>query len=449
MDNLKKPPHSMEAEQAVIGIVLVKPHLWDDVSFLGPSDFYHHMHRTLWDRMAKNESARDIVSMMTDSELDTKIYLAEITRNAPLTANIGRYGQIVRERALLRRLIAECATTIDAAYSMASTPSTVITEHIRRADGLLDGAITTGGLRHVFDITADWYHNARERSKTGKVSGVETGFPYLDKRWGGLRDSTVTIIAGRPKTGKTTLALNIAEHVSRTMPVAMFQMEMGEDEIADRLIAAVAKYELNDIRGGKIPEECDPLFHAIHVLKQSKMHVDANPRQTIDYIRLNAKKFAKEHGKPLIMIDYLGLIEMGGKAGNKSEAVTEVSREVKLLAKELKCPIILLCQMNRNAERESRKPKLSDLRDSGSIEQDADVVCFTHKDSEEQGYSEIITRAIRSGQPGTDYLTCRFNVGRFETPPDGWMPHDENQNQEQRQSSRKPRQSKDPLWGKS
>lgn len=444
MDNLKKPPHSIEAEQAVLGVVLVNPHLWDDVSFLSGSDFYHHMHRTLWDRMAKDESARDVVSMMTDSETDTKLYIADLTRNAPVTANVAKYGQIIRERALLRRLIAECAVTMDAAYNMANTPSTVITEHIRRADGLLDGAITTGGLRHVFDLAADWYHNARERTKNGKVSGVETGFPFLDRRWGGLRDSTVTIIAGRPKTGKTTLALNIAEHVSRTMPVAMFQMEMGEDEIADRLIAAVARYELNDIRGGNIPDDCDPLLGAIETLKRSKMHVDANPRQTIDYIRLNAKKFAKEHGKPLIMIDYLGLIEMGGKSGNKNEAVTEVSREVKLLAKELKCPIILLCQMNRNAERESRKPKLSDLRDSGSIEQDADVVCFTHKDKEDQGYSEIITRAIRSGQPGTDYLTCQFNIGRFETPPDGWTPQDESAQPRPAGNTRKPRER---TWG--
>lgn len=446
MDNLKKPPHSLEAEQAVIGSVLISPHCWDDVSFLSPDDFYKHDHRVLWAMLARNEDSRDMVSVMTNSDMEIKLYVAELARNTPSAANAARYGQIVRERALLRRLIAECAVTIDAAYNMENTPSTVITEHIRRADGLLDGAITTGGLRHVFDITADWYHNARERSKTGKVSGVETGFPFLDRRWGGLRDSTVTIIAGRPKTGKTTLALNIAEHVSRTMPVAMFQMEMGEDEIADRLIAAVANYELNDIRGGMIPEECDPLFHAIQVLKKSKMHVDANPRQTIDYIRLNAKKFAKEHGKPLIMIDYLGLIEMGAKAGTKNEAVTEVSREVKLLAKELKCPIILLCQMNRNAERESRKPKLSDLRDSGSIEQDADVVCFTHKDKEDQGYSEIITRAIRSGQPGTDYLTCRFNVGRFETPPEGWFPESEKQQDQQQQPNRN-RTKRSPSWG--
>lgn len=445
MDNLKKPPHSVEAEQAVIGSVLLSPHCWDDVSFLSPEDFYRHEHRTLWAMFVRGDESRDMVSVMTNSDMETKLYVAEIARNTPSAANAARYAQIVRERALLRRLIAECASTIEAAYNMDNTPSTVISEHVRRADGLLDGAITTGGLRHIFDITADWYNNARDRSKHGKVSGVETGFPYLDRRWGGLRDSTVTIIAGRPKTGKTTLALNIAEHVSRKMPVAMFQMEMGEDEIADRLIASVANYQLNDIRGGNIPDDCDPLMSAVEVMKKSKMHVDANPRQTIDYIRLNAKKFAKEHGKPLIMIDYLGLIEMGGKQGTKNEAVTEVSREVKLLAKELKCPIILLCQMNRNAERESRKPKLSDLRDSGSIEQDADVVCFTHKDKEEQGYSEIITRAIRSGQPGTDYLTCRFDVGRFETPPDGWCPADESPKTERQERNKNTRGAQS--WG--
>lgn len=191
--------------------------------------------------------------------------------------------------------------------------------------------------------------------------------------------------------------------------------------MADRLIASVARYELDEIRGGNIPDDCDPLVQASHMLKLSKLHIDTTPRQTIDYIRVSAKRFAREHGKPVIFIDYLGLVEMSARS-SKNEAVSEVSREIKLLAKELRCPVVLLCQMNRNAEREKRRPQLSDLRDSGSIEQDADVICFTHKEDEEQEYSEIITRAIRSGKPGTDYLMCQFGVGRFETPHESWAP---------------------------
>lgn len=420
MDNMMIPPHSSEAEQAVIGAVMINPSCWDDVSFLSPADFYRADHRAIWSRFS-NPDMRDFVAMSTVMDSESISLLGEIAKNTPGSANAARYASIVRDRALLRRFIAECNQSISEAFKSDVSPLNLIADHVRKSDDLLSCTTNTSGLRHVFDITIDWYNNAKKRSSEGRVSGIGTGFHFLDRRWGGLRDSTVTIIAGRPKTGKTTLALNIAEYVSRSMPVALFQMEMGEDEMADRLIASVARYELDEIRGGNIPDDCDPLVQASNMLKLSKLHIDTTPRQTIDYIRVSAKRFAREHGKPVIFIDYLGLVEMSARS-SKNEAVSEVSREIKLLAKELRCPVVLLCQMNRNAEREKRRPQLSDLRDSGSIEQDADVICFTHKEDEEQEYSEIITRAIRSGKPGTDYLMCQFGVGRFETPHESWAP---------------------------
>lgn len=420
---LKKPPFSIESEQAVLGAVLLSPKCWDDVSFLTPDDFFRHDHRTIWEAMRAAPENRDAVALMSilgDKEL--MIYLGELARTTPSAANAAMYAGIVRERKILREFIRECGEAISAAYDNAK-PSGLIADHARKVDGLLSGAIQTSGLRHISDVAADWYTNIRERSVTGKVAGIETGFLFLDKRWGGLRDATVTVLAGRPKTGKTTLALNIAEHVSRSHPVAVFQMEMGEDEMADRLISAISEIRLDEIRGGVLSDgSMDKLISAHGSMSRLALHLDATPRQSIDYIRLNAKQFARKHGKPVIFIDYLGLMDMGEKNGNRNEAVSNTSREIKLLAKELRCPIVLLSQMNRNAEREKRKPQLSDLRDSGSIEQDADIVCFTHKDDETQDFSEIITRAIRSGSPGTDYLMCRFDVGRFETPDRDWQP---------------------------
>ena len=422
MDNLKIPPHSAEAEQAVIGAVLLNPACWDDVSYLTDDDFYHHANRELWRRMKSSDDMRDPVSLMAGANAEQIVYISDLARNTPGSSNASMYARLVRDRSMLRKLIRECGEAISAAFSEPDSPTTVISDHIRRASAISDSAITGGGLRHVSEIAQDWIASTAERVRTGKVEGLLTGFPHIDARWGGLRDGCVYIIAGRPKTGKTTLALNIAEYVSRESPVAMFQLEMSEGELSDRLVASAGRIGLDSIRSGALDGE---LMHdavaAITAINASKLYIDANPRQTIDNIRLSAKSFVREHGKSLLMIDYLGLVEMP-KAGTKNEAVSEVSRQVKLLAKELRCPIILLCQMNRNAEREKRKPQLSDLRDSGSIEQDADVVAFTHKDDTEQGYSEIITRAIRSGQPGTDYLTCQFNVGRFASVPDGWFP---------------------------
>ncbi len=420
----KTPPSSIDAEQAVIGSVLMSPSCFDDVSFLDPADFYHHKHRELWETIKRDESFRDPVALMIASQsVDDRVYISELVRCSPgTTANVKVYAGIIRDRAMLRRLLGELFTLASEIDEQAR-PADVVAGAIRRIEAIGDGAIVGAGPRHVADIAGDWYAEFKRRQEAGSAVGVNVGFSNLNARWGGLRGGQVVVIAGRPKTGKTTLATNIAEFVSMTHPVAIFQMEMSAVEMVDRTVASTGRVSITGIRNATLTaDEYDRLLDTVTRVRNSKLYIDDTPRQTIDYIRMHAKAFVKRHGKGLLMIDYLGLIRSNSTARSKNDEVAEISRDVKLLAKETDCPVILLCQMNRGVEKEKRKPQLSDLRDSGAIEQDADIICFTHKDDPEQNYSEIITRAMRSGQPGTDYLLCEFGVSRFEEPGEDWTP---------------------------
>lgn len=424
MDNLKQPPHSIEAEQAVIGAVLSFPGCYAEVEFLRADDFFMGDHRTLWSRIRSDESMRDVVTMMTATEdRELMIYIGELGRNTPSAANVKVYARVVKERAMLRRLMTECMSVMSSISNDAKA-SDVVAGAVRRFQAIGDGAVIGDGPRHVFEIAESWYVDFKERSKNHGMVGLSTGIASLDARWCGLRGGQVVVIAGRPKTGKSTLALNIAEHISRDHPVAVFQMEMSENEMIDRSIASHGRVSISAIRAGTAlsDEGGDRMVSAFAALKSSKLYIDATPRQTVDYIRMHCKAFFRRHGKGAIVIDYLGLIRSDGMSRTKNDDIAEISRDIKLLAKETDCPVILLCQMNRNAEKEKRKPQLSDLRDSGAIEQDADIICFTHKDDPEQNYSEIITRAMRSGQPGTDYLLCDFGISRFTQPPEYWEP---------------------------
>lgn len=423
-EQLKLPPCSLEAECAVLGSVLLCPAAFDDVSFLSDADFYYSRNREIWALMRGDESARDFVSLVTRCETtEQRVYIGELSRNVGSAANAKMYATIVRDRAMLRRLLAECLT-ISSEISNDMRPADAVAGAIRRIELIGDGAIVGAGPIHVGELAKDWNEEMQNRA-TGKTAvGLNVGFKNLNERWGGLRGGQVIIIAGRPKTGKSTLALNIAEFVSMSFPVAIFQMEMSAMEVVDRAVSSLGRASIKEIRNGTVDwsKSGDGIIEAAGRLKSSKLYIDATPRQTIDYIRMHCKAFVKRHGKGLLMIDYLGLIRPNASARSKNDEIAEISRDVKLLAKETDCPVILLCQMNRNVEKEKRKPQLSDLRDSGAIEQDADVICFTHKDDPEQNYCEIITRAMRSGQPGTDYLMADFGVSRFNETDDDWCP---------------------------
>ena len=423
MANLKKPPHSADAEQAVIGSVLMSPAAWSDVSFLRPDEFFLSDHKAIWQELSDHESSRDFVTLVTKCKTtEQRVYIGEIMRGVYVPANAKVYAEHVRNHATMRTIIRECYAVADLAWS-STRAADVLAEAGRMFAAIGEGAVVGAGPRHIHEIAQEWYQTFSDRMNGLIPPGISTGFQNLDERWSGLRGGQVVVIAGRPKTGKTTLALNIAQHIAKDRPVAVFQMEMSSNEVADRAISSGGGIGIQKIRNGTTEgEDLDRLVAAIHTLKCSHLYVDDTPRQTIDYIRMHCKAFVKRYGKGAIMIDYLGLIRSDKRSSNKNDEVAELSRDIKLLAKETDCPVILLCQMNRAAEREKRKPQLSDLRDSGAIEQDADIICFTHKDDPEQNYSEIITRAMRSGQPGTDYLMCDFGMARFTMPYQGWEP---------------------------
>lgn len=420
---MSSPLISAEAEQAVIGSVLTRPQVWDDVAFLTVEDFGISDHRDLWAQMRASERARDLVSAMTAAPtVEAKVYIGELARNAIHAANVKFYAQIVRERASLRKLSAACMSILSRIEPTANAAD-VIASAMREIEAVGETAVIGRGPRHIGEIGGEWYEGFRQRAQSdGRLVGLSTGFRDLDARWGGLRGGQMIVVAGRPKRGKSTLAANIAQHVARTSPVLVFNMEMSALEIVDRAVSFEGEISVGDIRNGTLPKDSwDKLLDAWTGVAATKLHIDDTPSQTIDSIRMQAKAFVKRHGQSLIVIDYLQLIR-GDQRQSSYERVSEVSRGVKLLAKECDSPVIALVQMNRAIESGNRKPQLSDLRDSGAIEQDADVIAFCHQDTDEQEFCEFITRAMRSGQAGTDYLLRQFATSRFATAPEGYQP---------------------------
>lgn len=411
---------SLEAEQAVIGSVLIAPQVYDDVASLLPDDFATEDHRKLWAAIREDESCRDFLVLGTRFPA-LRVYVCEMARNTPGAANAKFYAQVVKERAGLRALASAC-TRILSRLNGSQKAADAIGSAMREIEAVGAGAVVGSGPRHVGELAPAWYDAYLQRANSqGKIVGLSTGFQVLDERWSGMRGGQMIVIAGRPKRGKSTLAANIAQYVAREHPVCVFNLEMGANEIIDRAVASEGLIKISDITRGKSNDDHyhDSMISAWASVKSSRLYIDDTPVQTIDTLRLHAKAFQRKHGKGLFVVDYLQLIS--GEE-NPYQRVSNVSRGLKLLAKETDCPVIAIVQMNRAIDSASRKPILSDLRDSGAIEQDADIVCFCHQDKDEQEHSEIITRAIRSGAPGTDYLGRDFGRSRFVELPEGWAP---------------------------
>ena len=430
---MKSPLISIDAEQAVIGAVLIAPQVYDDVSTLLPEDFAHEIHRSMWTMIRQSEVNRDLISLMGLLP-DERIYIGELARGTPSAANVKHYAQIVKERSGLRKLAATC-TRIASNLSGGMKAVDAIGSALREIERIGEQSVIGTGLRHVSELGGAWSDEFTERCKSGgRLVGLSTGFDALDARWGGMRGGQMIVVAGRPKRGKSTLAMNIAQHVAQTKPVCVFNMEMSANEQIDRSVSHIGSVGISDIRNGTADaDQIGAVVTAWDQLSKSNLFIDDTPSQTIESIRLHAKSFVRKHGKGLIVIDYLQL--MTGPEDSPYARVTNISRGIKLLAKETNCPVIAVVQMNRAIETGNRKPQLSDLRDSGAIEQDADIITFVHQDDDEQAHSEIITRAMRSGIPGTDYLGRAFGYSRFCNMADGWepdsrqKPDDKNQNQ--------------------
>ena len=436
----RMPPHSIEAEQAILGGLLITQEAFDKISDLvNELDFYQYHHRLIFRAIAAltaETKATDVVTVAGYLEQLSLLedangihYIGALAQETPSAANIKAYAEIVRERSVLRQLISVANEIADSAFDTEG----------RSSKELLDSAETKvfaiadqsskvgGGFIDIKSVLA----NAVERinilfESDSAITGLSTGFDELDEKTSGLQKSDLIIVAGRPSMGKTTFAMNIAENAALTAdePVAVFSMEMPTDQIGMRMIASLGRVELQKIRTGKLSEQDWPrITSAITLLNQKRnLFIDDSAALTPNDLRARSRRLKREHGLSLIVIDYLQLMQTSGSGENRATEISEISRSLKALAKELEVPIIALSQLNRSLEqRPDKRPVMSDLRESGAIEQDADVIIFIYRDEvynpddeESKGKAEILIRKQRNGPIGSVNLTFLGKYTRFE-----------------------------------
>ncbi len=436
---LKVPPHSIEAEQAVLGGLMLDNNAWERVSdSVSDGDFYRHDHRLIFRAIYKLAEANQPIDVVTLSEQLEKegqlaqvgglAYLGELAKNIPSVANIKAYAQIIRERATLRQLIGISNEIADSAFHPEGRGANeILDEAERKIFEIAEARPKTGGPVGISDILVktidriDYLFNTSEA-----LTGVSTGFTDLDEKTSGLQPADLIIVAGRPSMGKTTFAMNLVENaVMRTdKAVLVYSLEMPSDSIVMRMLSSLGRIDQTKVRSGKLDDEDWPrLTSAINLLNDKKLFIDDTAGISPSEMRARTRRLVREHGDlALIMIDYLQLMQIPGSSGdNRTNEISEISRSLKALAKEFNCPVIALSQLNRSLEqRPNKRPVNSDLRESGAIEQDADVIMFVYRDevyhpeTEFKGVAEIIIGKQRNGPIGTVRLAFIGKYTRFE-----------------------------------
>jgi replicative DNA helicase len=437
---LRVPPHSVEAEQSLLGALLLDNQAFDRVADLvSAEDFYRDDHRRIWRHIAKLiEATRpaDVVTVGESIEASEDkdkagglAYLAQLAQNTPSALNIRRYAELVRERAVQRRL-AHVATEI--AESALAPSGKEVAQLLDEAESKIfqiaeSGARKDTGLVGISPVLAKVFEridHLHSQENPSDITGVPTGFTELDQRTAGLQPGDLIIVAGRPSMGKTAFALNIAEYValhpSVRLPVAVFSMEMSANQLAMRVLSSMAKVDQSRLRTGRLnDEEWSRLTEEIARLNEAKIHVDETAALNALELRARARRMKREYGKlGLVVVDYLQLMSASSQGENRATEISEISRSLKALAKELEVPVVALSQLSRAVEqRNDRRPMMSDLRESGAIEQDADVILFIFReevyapDKEEvKGRAEVIIGKQRNGPIGKIDLTF---LGRF------------------------------------
>jgi replicative DNA helicase len=443
LDAIKLPPHSVEAEQSVLGGILLDTSAWDKiVDLIGESDFYRFEHRLIYRHIAHlTDRAKpvDVItvaeSLESNAELDKAgglAYLGSLAQNVPSAANIRRYAEIVRERSIMRKLAEVGSDIATSAYNPAG----------RDADQLLDEAesrvfqIAEAGERGrqgfvpippLLSKVVERIETLYGRDNASDVTGIATGFTDLDSMTSGMQPGELIIVAGRPSMGKTAFAINIAEHVALEVakPVAIFSMEMGGTQLAMRMIGSVGLLNQHTLRTGKLEDDdWSRMTHALGRLNDAPIFIDETAALNALELRSRARRLHRQNdGLGLIVVDYLQLMSASsGKASeNRATEISEISRSLKALAKELQVPVMALSQLNRSLEqRPNKRPMMSDLRESGAIEQDADLILFIYRDevynpdSPDKGKAEIIIGKQRNGPIGKVELTFRGEYTRFD-----------------------------------
>jgi replicative DNA helicase len=437
---LRVPPHSIEAEQSVLGGLLLDNAAFEKITdVLGEDDFYRYDHRLIWQHIARlvnlsrpadvitvNES---LSSVGKTDEIGGLAYLNALAHNTPSAANIRRYAEIVRERSMLRKLV---AVADDIAATALNPQGKEARQLLDEAESRVfkiaqEGARSSQGFQEIQPLLSQVVERIDElyhREGDSDVTGIPTGFIDLDRMTSGLQSGDLVIVAGRPSMGKTSLAMNIAEHVAieHGLPVAVFSMEMGAVQLAMRMLGSVGMLDQHRMRTGKLRADDWPrVTHAVQKMQDAQIYIDETPGLTSVDLRARARRLARQCGKlGLIVIDYIQLMSANGSGENRATEISEISRSLKSLAKELECPVIALSQLNRSLEqRPNKRPIMSDLRESGAIEQDADLILFIYRDevynpdSPDKGTAEIIIGKQRNGPIGTTRLTFQGESTRF------------------------------------
>ncbi|WP_369602768.1 replicative DNA helicase [Hahella sp. SMD15-11] len=436
---LRTPPHSNEAEQSVLGGLMLDNSTWDHVSDLITSqDFYRVEHRLIFEaisRLANESQPLDAITVSQELERRGELekagglaYLSELARNTPSAANIRAYADIVRERAVLRRLITAANEIQEQAYNPAGLKSEeILDEAERKVFQIAEDRPNQGGPEKVAPVLVKTLEKIQQLyEQEASITGVTTGFKDLDDMTAGMQPSDLIIVAGRPSMGKTTFAMNLVENalMKTGLPTLVFSMEMPADSIVMRMLSSLGRIDQTKVRTGKLDDEDWPrLTSAINLLKDKPLYIDDTPALSPTEMRSRARRVAREHGGKLglIMVDYLQLMRVPGNNEGRTAEISEISRSLKALAKELDCPVVALSQLNRSLEqRPNKRPVNSDLRESGAIEQDADVIIFIyrdevyHEDSPDKGIAEIIIGKQRNGPIGTVRLAFQGRYTRFE-----------------------------------
>ena len=435
---LKIPPHSQEAEQAVLGGLMLAPNAFEQVeSILTEADFYRSAHRAIYATMLKLAAQNQPLDLITVSEKLEEMqmldqagglgYLSELLKNTPSAANISAYADIVRERSVLRSLIEVGTDIANSAYQTKGRLSQeLLDEAERKVFNIAEARPQTTGpqaISHVLSRTVEQIETLFHSDEP--ITGVATGFSDLDKLTSGLQAGDLVIVAGRPSMGKTTFAMNIAEYVGikSEKPVVVFSMEMPSEQLAMRMLSSLGRIDQHQLRSGKIVDtDWSRISSAVGMLSQAPLFIDDTAALSPTEMRARARRLAREHGNlGLIVVDYLQLMKVGNNSENRTAEISEISRSLKALAKELNVPVIALSQLNRSLEqRPNKRPVMADLRESGAIEQDADLIVFIyrdevyHEDSPDKGIAEIIISKHRNGPTGVTRLTFLGKYTRFD-----------------------------------
>ena len=441
VEALKVPPHSLEAEQSVLGGLMLDNEAWDRVAErVSADDFYRREHRQIFNAMhvlVESGQPIDLVTLSESLEREHQLddvggfaYIGEMAKNTPSAANISAYAEIVRERAVVRDMITVANEIAEAGFDPQGRDSSMLLDYaeskvFKIAEQRTNSSEGPQDIKQILSSTVDQIEQLFNNPHDG-VTGVSTGYGDLDKMTAGMQPSDLIIVAARPSMGKTTFAMNLAEYaaMNEDKPVIIFSLEMPSEQIMMRMLASLGRVDQTRIRTGQLEDDDWARVSATMglLLEQGKMYVDDSSGLTPTEVRSRSRRIAREHeGVSMIMIDYLQLMQVPALADNRTLEIAEISRSLKALAKELKCPVIALSQLNRSLEqRADKRPVNSDLRESGSIEQDADLIMFIYRDevynddSPDKGTAEIIIGKQRNGPIGKVRLTFQGQFSRFD-----------------------------------